>query len=380
MAPTNKKRLRNNDQDSDSDSENERSYNSYNNWPRFLVVESSSDDLPLSKLSPFAVQKGFQAVAGTFKNVKRLMDGSFLVECGKRAQSQYLLRTNRFIDRPVRVSIHKTLNSSRGVIRCRDFADMSEVEIRDELKDQGVVGVNRVTLKKEGKVIPTNTLFLTFGSAEVPKEITVGYLKVKVALFVPNPMRCFSCNKFGHTSQRCKVAAKCTGCGKNKHEGQCEGPKLCSNCNGPHASSAKDCPVWQKEKEIQRVRVEKRISFPEARQLVEAKMPTVITGGKTYVAAASTRRESKSVQCQTSLTWVFSDRPLRTTESNVRPSGGPGSVSTGNQASSGKSRTVSADARVPCESAKCSSETDKGSADPHKTASRGSANPHKMAP
>ena len=103
---------------------------------------------------------------------------------------------------------------------------MTEVEIRDELKDQGVVGVNRVTLKKEGKVIPTNTLFLTFGSPELPKEITVGYLKVKVALFVPNPMRCFNCNKFGHTSQRCKVAAKCTGCGKDKHEGQCEGPKL----------------------------------------------------------------------------------------------------------------------------------------------------------
>ena len=103
------------------------------------------------------------------------------------------------------VSIHKTLNSSRGVIRCRDLADMSEVEIRDELKDQGVAGVNRVTLKKEGKVIPTNTLFLTFGSPELPKEITVGYLKVKVALFVPNPMRCFNCKKFGHTSQRCKV-------------------------------------------------------------------------------------------------------------------------------------------------------------------------------
>ena len=237
-----------------------------------------------------------------------------------------------------------------------------------------MVEVNRVTLKKEGKVISTYTLFLTFGSPELPKEITVGYLKVKVALFVPNPMRCFNCNKFGHTSQRCKVAAKCTGCGKDNHEGQCEGPTLCSNCNGPHASSANDCPVWQKEKEIQRVRVEKRISFPEARQLVEAKMPTVITA-----TSASTRRESKSVQCQTSLTWVFSDRPLRKTESNVRSSGGPGSVSTGTQASSGKSRTVSADARVPCASAKCSSETDRGSADPPKTASRGSANPHKMA-
>ena len=213
-------------------------------------------------------------------------------------------------------------------------------------------------------MIPTNTLFLTFGSPELPKEITLGCLKVKVALFVPNPMRCFNCNKFVHTSQRCKDAAKCTGCGKDKHEGQCDGPKLCSNCNSPHASSAKDCPVWQKEKEIQRVRVEKRISFPEARQLVEAKMSSVISGCKTYAAAASTRRESRSVKCQTSLTWVFSEHPLRTTESNVRSSGGPGSVSTGTKASSGKSRTISADARVPCESAKCSLETDRGFTDP----------------
>ena len=215
-------------------------------------MELSSDDLSLSKLSPFAVQKGFQAVAGTLKSIKRLRDGSLLVECGKRAQAQNLLRTNRFIDRPVRVSVHKTLNSSRGVIRCRDLAGMSEVDIRDELKDQGVVRVNRVTLKTERKVIPTNTLFMMCGSPELPKVITVGYLKVMVALFVPGPMRCFNCNKCGHTNQRCKVAAKCTGCGKDKHEGQCEEPKLCSNCNGPHVSSAKDCPVWHKEKEIHR--------------------------------------------------------------------------------------------------------------------------------
>jgi len=93
------------------------------------------------------------------------------------------------------------------------LADMLEVEIWDELKDQGVVGVSRVTVK-EGKVIPTNTLFLTFNSPELAKEITVGYLKVKVALFVPNPMCLFKCNKSGHTSQRCKVASKCQCCGK----------------------------------------------------------------------------------------------------------------------------------------------------------------------
>ena len=100
MAPTNKKRLWDNDQDLDSDSEKEHSCNSClcglaepnpNSWPSFLVVELSSDDLPLSKLSPFAVQKGFQAIARTLKCIRRLRDGSFLVECSKRAQAQNLL-------------------------------------------------------------------------------------------------------------------------------------------------------------------------------------------------------------------------------------------------------------------------------------------------
>ena len=33
--------------------------------------------------------------------------------------------------------------------------------------------------------------------------------------------------------------------------------------------------VWLKEKEIQRVRAEKHISFPEARELAEVKSPVV---------------------------------------------------------------------------------------------------------
>ena len=81
------------------------------------------------------------------------------------------------------------------MIRCHELSVLSEVEIRDELKTQGVVKVHRVTVKKEGKDIPTNTLFLTFNRPDMPKEIKVGYLKVKVDLLVPNPLRWFNCNK-----------------------------------------------------------------------------------------------------------------------------------------------------------------------------------------
>ena len=38
----------------------------------------------------------------------------------------------------------------------------------------------------------------------LPKEISVGYLKVKVDMFIPNPMQSLSCNNFGLTSQGAK--------------------------------------------------------------------------------------------------------------------------------------------------------------------------------
>ena len=100
------------------------------------------------------------------------------------------------------------------------------LKLRSEMsnKTQGVVEVHRVTVKKEGKVIPTNTLFLTFNRPNMPKEIKVGYLKVKVDLYVLNPLRCFNCNKSGHRNQRCKTTTKCQRCGKDKHEEQCDGP------------------------------------------------------------------------------------------------------------------------------------------------------------
>ena len=57
---------------------------------------------------------------------------------------------------------------------------MTEMEIKTELQEQGVVEVHMVTMKRDTEKVPTNTLFLTFNTPEMPKEITVGCLKVKV--------------------------------------------------------------------------------------------------------------------------------------------------------------------------------------------------------
>ena len=102
------------DDDVDSESDNEL-FLTNDNWPRFIVLTSTSEENHLSKLSPFAVQKGFQAIAGTLNSTeRRLRDGSFLVECSRRTQAENLLRTVNFVDRLVHVFVHKLVSYSVG--------------------------------------------------------------------------------------------------------------------------------------------------------------------------------------------------------------------------------------------------------------------------
>ena len=78
------------------------------NWPRFLLVKSGDESLQVTKLSPFAIDKGFQAlISGRLRSVKRLRDGTFLVECDTKKQSDLLLKSPK-ISRQANDSQHSS--------------------------------------------------------------------------------------------------------------------------------------------------------------------------------------------------------------------------------------------------------------------------------
>ena len=39
------------------------------NWLRFMLLTSASEERPMNKLSPLVAQNGFQAIAGTLKGI-----------------------------------------------------------------------------------------------------------------------------------------------------------------------------------------------------------------------------------------------------------------------------------------------------------------------
>ena len=215
-------------------------------------------------------------------------------------QTDILLKSNKFFNLPVEVSPHKSLNSSKGIIRDRNLKAESDENILEYLTPQGVTAVKRFKVKKGHDLIPTNTILLTFTSVLPPKTLKIFFQIIPVDLYVPNPLRCFNCQKFGPHEDKCPVdiGSVCERCGMGNHDhhtNNCKNPTKCVNCGGEHLSRSNECETWKKEKEIMKLKVTKNL---EARKLFEQK--TEFSFSK-VVKSLTAKPETKTTSTQYSV-------------------------------------------------------------------------------
>ena len=95
-------------------------------------------------------------------------------------------------------------------------------------------------------------------------------------------------------------------------------------------ATLRNCPVWKKEKEIITIKTERKISFPEARKLVERTSPSPTS----RIYAAAVKPSTRTSACQTELVWVRRDKPVTYTA----PTSGP--VAAQSKATCSQSQTV----------------------------------------
>lgn len=245
-------------------------------FPRYLLFQGTDDEKPMRKVSPM---KGHLIIKGmigtTVSKVIRQANGDLIIGVVNEEQERNAMKMTTFDTAPVLVTLHKTLNHKKGVIRCPALKDIPEKEIAEDLADQGVCEARKIFMKKEGELVPSATVILTFAMSVLPKEIKAGYLNLKVDPYIPNPLRCFRCHRYGHTSDKCKRKAICARCGSEEHinDRECTETPHCINCQKDHSAYSKDCSQWLLEKNIQRLRVTENLSFFEARrQLTPAPM------------------------------------------------------------------------------------------------------------
>ena len=152
------------------------------------------------------------------------------------------------------------------------------------MKEQGVIGVRNVSVRRNVVIKPTNTYVLTFNTPVLPKKIKVAFLFVNVEVYILNPLRCYQCQVFGHHEDYCMKKPTCANCGEERHcndDRNYKNTPKCVSCNGNHSVFSRDCPTWKEEKAILKVKYEKSITFPEARKIVEEQFAAP---GKSYAS------------------------------------------------------------------------------------------------
>ena len=224
-----------------------------------------------------------------------------LVETNRKSQSDNLLKTKTFFGLKVSVTEHKSLNTSKGIIRDRMLKGEKEDDIVEYLKEQGVVACKRFTIKKDHETVQTNTLLLTFNSVSVPKALKIFYRIVPVDVYVPNSLRCFNYQRFGHQETNCpvdigSVCEKCGAGGHDHHTSACKNAPKCVNCGKDHLSRSNQCEVWKKEKEISKIKVTKNVPYLEAKKIFENETPEL--DFTKIVSSLSAKPESKTIGTQ----------------------------------------------------------------------------------
>ncbi|XP_055951568.1 uncharacterized protein LOC129987634 [Argiope bruennichi] len=247
----------------------------------------STNNETFHNVSPFLVEKAITGTLGTVSSTRKLRSGDLLVEVSSRKQSQQILKLKTLGTISVSVSAHATLNSSKGVITCGELFNDSIEKITAELKPEGVTHVRRITIRRDGQLLPTKHFILTFNNPKLPESVKVGYMKLPVRTYIPNPLRCFQCQRFGHSKASCRGTLTCARCGEKGHDNQqCSAAEKCVNCDGNHSSFSRSCPRWTLEKQIVSVKLKEDIPYPEARRKVLAQTPTP---GVTYASVTKTK-------------------------------------------------------------------------------------------
>ncbi|GBN23201.1 hypothetical protein AVEN_41291-1 [Araneus ventricosus] len=110
----------------------------------------------------------------------------------------------------------------------------------------------------------------------------------------PNPLRCYKCQRFGHSKTSCRGTLTCARCAEAGHDSSdCTASEKCVNCKGSHTSFSRSCSAWKFEKEVIAEKVKKNISFLEARRLVKYRAPAP---GTSYASAVGEKPETTSTR------------------------------------------------------------------------------------
>ena len=249
------------------------------NIQKLYMISEDSNTL-FNKVNSIKLTRVINSISGNVEDIIFLRSGALLVTCKSSEQIQKFLNTNEieFNDKviPIKVVPAKIGNTQKGVIYAPELCNSSCEEIQEELTSYNVTLVEKLYRDPDKATVPL--YIITFESKTLPEKIAIAYKPYKVDPYIPQPLRCTQCCRYGHTKKYCRSHVICNKCASKDHTSDTcqESVSKCINCGGVHSSFDKSCPKYLKEKKICEIKTRQNISFQEARAMVnnENSMPS----------------------------------------------------------------------------------------------------------
>lgn len=176
---------------------------------------------------------GLKKAWGEIVQASVRFDGSLLVTCKDAAQRDKVMKAQVVCQKEIAEIRKFGERGARGVITGVALGENLE-EIKKNIKGGTVLTIKRLLAKRNGEKVESTSLLLGFKELRIPEKVMIGYMSFKVREFIPPPMRCFKCQRYGHVAANCNGKERCGKCGGNHQYGQCEegAVRKCCNCGG----------------------------------------------------------------------------------------------------------------------------------------------------
>lgn len=242
-------------------------HNEFGAVTTLLMTGKDGTNLPIE---PFIIGKSLEDWAGPIEDSRSVSRCTkYVIRTRKPAQVEKLLKMTHLCDgTEVSVVLHPTLNISRCVISAYDVIEKDEQEIVENLSSQGVIKARRILKSNKDR---TAAIILTFNKSVYPANVKIGVLNFKTRPYYPNPMLCFSCFEYGHPRLSCTNSKRCYNCSQDHEEREkCEDAPFCRNCEKDHRPTSRQCPIYKKEMEVIKTKIDCNLTEADARKRVEA--------------------------------------------------------------------------------------------------------------
>lgn len=224
----------------------------------------------IGKIGLIALTVGLKKVLGEVDKAFPVRGGKLLIQCRNSTQRDKALKLQSVCK--LEVSEARLFGERRlkGVISGIPLGEKLE-DLKKVMKGGTIVSVKRLQANRNGERVDSTSVLLEFQESVLPERVMVGYMSFSVREYVPGPVRCYKCQRYGHIAKVCRGKQRCGKCGGDHEYGQCGDSvvRKCCNCGGDHTAAYGGCPVRKKAVAVQQVRSSRNLSYADAVNVVQ---------------------------------------------------------------------------------------------------------------